>query len=227
VGLNGGIGPGVPWRTVRLQPVRQGRTELPDWALLDLFCVPPNTNVSTNVLNFIRPPSGNLGGVVNLNAEIFPFVDSGSNTLVTRDLPARAFLSGARTNGTNALSSASLDSVWANFRARTLASAGGNAGRVFGSGAASGLFFSPGQIVEIAGVADGGEASEALTRDLMDLVATRSSVFTVYSLGQSVFQDKAGQIRVLAESRQANMVEVVSNGGTPAIRPVFSKKLKP
>ncbi|CAN5385114.1 hypothetical protein BH09VER1_BH09VER1_07390 [soil metagenome] len=232
IGLNGQAGPGVPWRTLRLQPLKAGSGDLPDWALLDLFCVPVRTNIPSNALGYVRPNNGGtnalVGGVINLNETIFPFTDAANSPLVFRSQPLTALLTGARTNGTNAISAGALATILQNITNRALASGGGNQGRSFGVAPADTVFFSPGQIVEIAGVADKGEASEAIARDLIDLAATRSDVFTIYTIGQTVFQNSQGAIFVLAESRHQKMVEAVNPGGAnTTIQPVFTKKLSP
>ena len=84
------------------------------------------------------------------------------------------------------------------------------------------------QIVEYAGVADRGEASEAVLRDFLDVAATRSSVFTIYSAGQAVSQDSTGAMRVLAECRKQRTIELTSpNNAQGGFNTLFNRKLFP
>jgi len=209
---------GVSWRTLRLQPQRT-TTNLPDWALVDMLSVPVSTNsffdnpTATNS-SYLTP-----GGKVNLNAQIRPFVDTSSNPVIIRLLPLTAVFNGA-TNGTTVLSSTAAGTLATNIYNQTLASNGNFYGLS--------NYISPGQVVEIQGVADAGEASETLPLNTLGLLTTRSGVFSIYSVGQSIQQSASGTITVLGEHRDLTIVEQVQSSGTTLIfRPVFSKQISP
>ncbi len=221
---------GMPWRSLRLQPdpSKSGTTAptLPDWAILDLFSAPiaaaqidtpfvfpGNTNANTYI---------NSGGKVNINAAIAPFTNAASSSpLYTRTQPLQALLLGASLTGTTTVSSSSTPSLSPLVTAltnQTLATGG----RSFSSG----FYSTPAQVAEILGVADTGEASEALVREIAAQGAVRGDVFSIYSIGQSLKQDATG-IHVLAERREQKVFERVCTGGTVAFQPVFSKDIEP
>lgn len=209
---------GTPWRTLRLQP-QNSSANLPDWALADMFSVP----VSTNSF-FVNPTATNSsyltpGGKVNLNAQIRPFVDASSNPVIVRLSPIAAVFNGA-TNGTTVLSSTAAYTLSTNIYNQTLATNGNFYGLT--------NYISPGQVVEIQGVADGGEASEALPVNTLGQLSTRSGVFSIYSVGQAIQQSANGTITVLGEHRELTIVEQAQSTGTSLMfRPVFSKQISP
>ncbi|HSI83976.1 MAG TPA: hypothetical protein VK970_09355 [Candidatus Methylacidiphilales bacterium] len=217
--------PSVPWRTLRLQPQKETSTTFPDWALLDLFCAPivPATPSETAI---VRPLDGSRGGLLNLNSILAPFSDGTSSPI--RSIPLNALLANVTKEGASVpLTSAQTDEIAANIRTRTLANALGNKGKTYGVTTTSDVLLTPAQIVEFAGVADSGEASEAVLRQTLDLSSVRSGVFSIYSIGQSIQQDAQGTIRVLAESRKQRIVELVQNGGVTRVQSVLVRKLSP
>ena len=96
-------------------------------------------------------------------------------------------------------------------------------------------YISQGEVCEIAGVADGGEQSEELVRQIGSLTTARTGVFTIYSVGQALKQTPSGQLTITAEQRTQTMVERVSasvgtSGTNPAVvdfRPVYYRSLTP
>lgn len=202
---------GVPWRTMRLQP-QKSATDLPDWALLDMFSVP--LAVAAADAPYVRPDPASVGGRINVNSRVFPFADDSGNPLLTRLLPLQALFYQATAN----LNAAQTALVADNIEARALAASG----REYGTNR---VFFAPGQIAEITGVADAGESSEGTIRSVVDLATTRSTVFSVYAIGQSLKQDKAGKIRQTGERRQLTILE--KNNSSNTLRPVFSRSLSP
>jgi hypothetical protein len=186
-GMESAGGPGVPWRTLRLQPSIS--TSLPDWALMDLFTVPPD------VTDYGRPlfsPNNNtaIGGRINVNSKVVPFA-------MERIIPLKAALLGAMANSKVVVDA---DTVASNIYNRTLATTG----HTFGCPDA---YDSVGEICEIKGVADGGEESETLVRELGNLLTPRGNVFTVYSVGEAIKQTPNGSLIVTAQQRQQSMIE--------------------
>jgi len=219
---------GVPWRTLRLQPQKSGSTDFPDWAVLDLFCAPVEM---TPLEKAVGQPLGNVrGGLVNLNSEAAPFAGATNAFPLIRSNPFNALFSGVKKDGsTNALSQALIETIRGNIQSRTLANSQGNQGITYGSGTATNILFTPAQIVEYAGVADRGEASESVLREMLDVAAIRSSVFTIYSVGQAVSQDASGTLRVLAESRKQRTIELTSpnSATTGGFNTIFNRRLLP
>jgi len=213
---------GVPWRTLRLQPEKSSSTDLPDWALLDLFCVP---QLNPNALT--RPNSQSWGGRININSQIVPFTNDAGNPLLTRTAPLQSLLLNATNNTGTSVNSSQASTLASNIYYHVLSSANGNAGRTYGTGLMTNSYFSPGQIAEVAGISDAGESSEALVRSIVGLAATRGNVFSVYTIGQALKQDKSGNITVLSERRFQNIVERWDSGTNVTFRPVFEQTLTP
>jgi hypothetical protein len=218
---------GVPWRTIRLQPdtTPAGATTLPDWALLDLFFTPITPAVSD--APFIYPGNStnsfvNVGGKVNLNNAIFPFATGSGAPLLSRMQPLEALLLGASTNGTSTLSLSQADTVINNIGNRTLAT-----GETALSGINTNFLYTPGQVAQFKNVSDGGEATEALVREITGLSAVRGNVFSIYSMGQALKQDKSGNIYVLGTQRTQKVFERVISGGKVVFMAVSSRDLQP
>jgi hypothetical protein len=234
----------VPWRTIRLQPEKSGSTDLPDWLMMELFAV-PSTNVVTPINHvFVQPnvvasgPTTNVyavGGKVNLNANLLPFPNYPS-----RLLPLESVLTGMSNNAAIAsagnvytLPSSGVPTVATNILGQVLASQSlgsvSNQGRLFTNTALTNeVYYSPGQVAEIAGVADSGEASEEMVRQLVAQTTVRGDVFTINSIGQSVKQDITGQIHVQGESRrQATVERAYQSDGTIHVQTVSSNRLQP
>jgi hypothetical protein len=218
------------WRTIRLQPNNYLDSKtLPDWAFMDLFSVP--TTGATVSQPIFTPHGTSVGGRVNVNAHVEPF------DKMTRDRGLVALLTGTRL-----LPNVEQAQVVAtNISQRTLAT-GPNPGKVFGypwkanpSPTETNTFDTPGEICEIKGVADGGEESEDLIREISSLVTARGGVFSVYTVGQSLKQTPQGKLVVTAEQRQQATIErYVENRGTPdsiddeiRFRTVYYRNLTP
>lgn len=207
---------GIPWRTLRLQPRRSADANtLPDWLLLDLFTVP-----QTDTSYFVKSENG-LGGKINVNAALMPFVGtSGSSLLTSRALPIKAVLQGAY-NGTSALSADEAADKAANI-VNLRPATGGNPGNFHGF---TNFYLTPGQIAEAEGVADGGEASETLLRNTVDLLTTRGSVFGIYSIGQSIRWRSADNVIILGERREHwNVERLQTTGSNTAKFRIFSSE---
>ena len=210
---------GVPWRTIRLQPETVGSTDLPDWAILDLFAVP----ISTATLDapFVYPGNStnnyvNVGGKININSAIVPFTDSSGNPILSRPEPLEALVYGASIDGTSTVSATGAATLAANITSRTLAAGG----RLYPN---TNFLYCPGQLADIKGIADGGEASEALMREIASLATTRGNVFSVYADGQALKQDSTGALHVQAERRTQHIFERVISNGVVTFQPVFSQ----
>jgi hypothetical protein len=194
---------GVPFRTLRFQPSNHGNNTVPDWAFMDLFTAPA---VSPNQAQDVFTPHGTgVGGRVNINALVEPYADP---TVVTneasrlmRRLPLVAVFTGApsSTNSPDILDSTKARQIANNVYNRRWKSADR-----FGHPDA---FDSPGEIVEIEGVADQGEESEAVVRSIGSLITTRGSVFSVYSIGQALRETRNGNLLVTAEQRNQTSLE--------------------
>lgn len=179
-GQQGGGHPGVPWRSVRLQRAQGG--ELPDWALWDLFALPVNLPDATSVA--FTPQDHSISGKINLNAALTPFD-------LRRTLPLQAALVGAANRLGQTLSTAQASDLVERIAARQAAQP----------------FLFPGEVLEVPGIADGGEESEMLVRELGGLLGSRSNVFSVYAIGQALRQTPDGQINVTATQRYHAILE--------------------
>lgn len=227
----GNPAPGTPWRTLHLQP-QATSTYLPDWAVTDLFSAPLSTNtIPVANIPFFLPSSTNAastvvpsrGGRINVNSTLYPF-STASSPGATRILPLAALLNGA-TNAATAtpLSSSQAMALATNILSHTLAANGQSYGN-------TNIYYTPAQLAEIKGIADQGEGSESVLREITSLAAVNSNVFSIYTVGQAVVQDKSGKIHVLGERRKQVIVErTVSSGIGSAVqfRPVISRTLEP
>ena len=219
--------PGVPWRTLRLQPNRDTASVVPDWAFIDLFTAPV---IAPTGAEYIYAPGYSpsnvnnrdrtVGGRVNLNARpVYP--------AITRTAPLAAVLQGCRTNFSTAttLTPTAAAVRATNIYSNTISTAiSGNYGKMYGY---TDGYYSPGEIVEIAGIADGGESSEQLVREMGGLVTARGDVFTVFSVGQSLKQTPSGSIVVTGEQRLQAMIERYSDTNGIHFSPVYYRKLSP
>lgn len=185
---------GVPYRSLRLQPTPAGKRVLPpDWALLDFFSAP----ISTNLAAVYLPYSNTVAGRINVNAGL-PFTN---NPSLARLAPIQALLAagGGPTNAAAAVA------------AMTLAVSGTNYGAA--------VYLSPGELSEVQGVADGGEATEANLLRVVDLATAQGGAFRVYSVGQAVKQTAAPNPTLIVLSEQyreaivAGRSAAVANGG--------------
>lgn len=188
--IHTGIVADVPWRTLRLQPTpNSSAATLPDWAILDLFTAPLVPNDSPSLVAEITDATV---GTVNLNAKIYPF-----DTL-QRTTPIEALF-----HGNSGMSEAQISAAAANVFHRTYARDGVNYGGPDG-------YASVGELAEIAGVADGGEASERTLYGTLDLGTVQGSIFRIFSVGQSLRQTPRGE---LIPQAQKSILAIVENRG--------------
>lgn len=195
---------GVPWRTLRLQP-QKSSTDLPDWVLLDLFSAPRQRDATIPLSYFEGPNSMSAGGRINLNAGIPTFDDGAGGQLISRRLPLTALLKGIPST-----SAQLVNTLVENIATHTLAS-GSIPGQAYGI---NGTFLSRGELCEVDGLASSGEESEALIREVVDHATTRSSMFSIFSIGQSLRQNPSGRIDVVGERRTHEIVEVPGDGSS-------------
>ena len=200
---------GKPWRTLRLQP-RSGNGVVPDWILLDLFTVPlvPRNPSDPSDEAVLHPSTNTLGGRVNVNGRFSPF----STAQVNRNAPLRSIIRSLKPG----IADADADVLVGNIVDQTLAT-GSNPGAAFGPTAftAEKLYPMTGQICEIMGLADSGEASEKLVQGLAGFLTAQSNVFSVFSVGQKIQQLPSGKIKVLGESRTRTMLERYEDTSVP------------
>jgi hypothetical protein len=224
---------GAPWRTLRLQPNKQAATVLPDWAFMDLFTVPadvpPDVAGKPSPKVIFSPHDTATGGRVNMNAKPEPFN-------FDRLDPLAAVFEGASYNAKD------LTSKLSNTNARTIADAVYHR-RLSASGKQYGYvsgYDSPGEVVEMQGVADGGEESEQLVREIANLITSRGNVFSVYTAGQALKQTPNAKLVVTGEQRQHAMIErylvILDNKGNTdpsddlkeiRFRPIYFRNLTP
>lgn len=201
----------TPWRSIRLQPNNYPAANvLPDWAFMDLFTV-PNTGAQGSD-QLYKPHGTAIGGRVNVNSHIEPFDDK-----LMRDRGLVALLTDCKSLPTPAAAATIADHIYH----RRLAD-GTNRGKIYGypwrpnpAPTDPNAFDTPGEICEIKGVADRGEESEDLIREISSLITSRGGVFTVYTVGQALKQTPNGKLIVTAEQRQQAMIErFLDNKGT-------------
>ncbi len=217
-GLEGSFKAGTPFRTFRLQQSTSS-TVLPDWALMDLFTVPSEAPAAS-ARQVFKPQDGSMfGGRVNLNgANVFPFSNS------SRINPLVGVFLGADRNGVP-ITLPQAQTIAQNIRDHT--------GIYYPDGASNpaevnNLYDSPGEVIEIDGVADGGEESEDIVRQVVNQLTTRGGVFSVYSIGQSLKQTPDGRLILQAEQRTQSFVErVLNSDGTIAARTIYHRSLNP
>lgn len=206
--INTGVATNMPWRSVRLQPDPNTRTNIvPDWALMDLFSAPvPRTN-------FV-PGLNLVAGRINLNALI-----SSTNIARTNVLTA-LFTNTAVPNVATAVSNVIV--------AGNLADTGGSAGVGFGSLTNYRTYPSVGQLAEIKGIADTGEASEQVIRQVASLATVRGNVFSIYSVGQALQVTKAGKVNINGEKMVRSIVERTFNAaGEPQYKVIYWSEIYP
>lgn len=210
---------GIPWRTLRLQPTDAKPTNVvPDWAFMDLFTVA--TAVPNAAKKMFTPYGSHVAGRINVNSKAEPFGNPAvmGNGTLTRIAPLKALLTGVTktSTGNATLTEAEATTLATNIYNRTLSSKG----KIYGF--ADG-YDSPGEIAEIAGVADGGEETEEVLRGIASLTSARGSVFTVYTIGQSLKQTPANTLVITGEQRQQVMLEGYPDTASPTTGPSPTK----
>lgn len=214
----GGKGiPETPWRTIRLQP---SPSDLPDWLLLDDFAAPWKSSEEGREKAVLRPHESTKGGTMNLNARLHPF-DGGSNE-IERSLPLRALLLNAREGG-GVVDANRAETLAKSILAQTPATTP-YSGRFFlpEISGIEGFYLFPGQMAEISEVAARGEESEVLVSEIVPLLTTRSNVFSVYAIGQSLRQQSDGTVRVLGERYTLTVLERAEH-----LRIISQKEVEP
>ncbi len=218
-GMESTRGAGIPWRTLHLQP--DNTQVLPDWAFMDLFTVPadipPDVPGKPSPRAIYSPHNTGTAGRVNMNARPEPFD-------LDRQDPLVAVFEGATYDAKN------LSLKLTNSEAKTKAEAVYKRKPIAANGKQYGYqngYDSPGEVVEISGVADGGEESEQLVREIANLITARGGVFSVYTVGQALKQTNTGTLIVTGEQRQQAMIERYSDTAGVHFRPVFFRSLTP
>jgi hypothetical protein len=209
---------GVPWRTLRLQPNRYPKANVvPDWAFMDLFTVPVEVPVLAK--GVFSPHDTTTAGRINMNAQTQPFGDPVLFSMpLERKLPLVALLAGVPKNGSGTLlKTEEAETIASNIYFRKRATEG----KVYGH---EDSYDAPGEVVEIEGVADKGEESEAIVRGIANLICARGSVFNVYTVGQSLKQTRNGQLQVTAEQRQQTLIERYDRDATANITDIYFRK---
>jgi hypothetical protein len=242
---SGGAGAnGVPWRTLRLQPEIPGASAtLPDWAMLDLFALPPASSTSFAYQPYAYTntswTNGNaVGGRMNINGLLYPFFPSGSifspssanyfnASPDTRTAPLMALLAGATnpmTGDTNYMTTWG-PTLATNILAMTLSPQGG---RAFDS--TNGLYAHIGELAEISQMADGGESTEGNLFEPLAQTTVNGNVFTIYTIGQALRQTPSGIIVVNGEKKYQATIERIPSvpaTGTGMFRTVGVRELTP
>jgi hypothetical protein len=230
----GAIHTGIPWRTLRLQPTPAAELAQgpPDWVVLEMFTATNATNPRTMV-NLNAVPLAFGGTATNANGSISTrawsvaaamgpagtnLPSSATNQAASNGVPvslAQAFggysnlaalasnLTVALTNPTDARSWSG-NSGWGNYRST----------QKIVSFPSNGLLFK-GELLEMPGVADDparyDDVIEGRLRAYLDLVTTRSDVFTVWSAGQGlvVNTNLGNRTNVMGEVRKQTVFQRV------------------
>ncbi len=164
-----GMQRGIPGSNFKLQPNPNPTTQLPDWLLLDLFASTVSPPVGSTAWADIVKMNA-TAGKINMNATIYP--NLGNFSPPSRLLPLQALF-------TNTPASASvLQNIASHITTSVSPYAGG------------GKFYNyPGEICEIKGVADTGSTDfdkEALVRNLIGAITTKSNTFSVWGVAQTI-----------------------------------------
>jgi hypothetical protein len=218
-GMESTRGAGIPWRTLHLQP--DNTQALPDWAFMDLFTVPadipPDVAGKPSPRAIYSPHKTGTAGRVNMNAKPEPFDPD-------REDPLIAVFEGATYDATDLTkklsNSEAKKKAEAVYKRKPLATNGRQYGYQNG-------YDSPGEVVEMQGIADGGEESEQLVREIANLITARGGVFSIYTVGQALKQTTTNTLIVTGEQRQQAMIERYSDTAGVHFRPVFFRSLTP
>jgi hypothetical protein len=219
---------GQSWRTLRLQPNRYANTdEVPDWAFMDLFTVPIDVPLQAKAM--FSPHESSTAGRINVNSQVQPFGDPALvTTPMERRIPLVALLAGVPdptpTDSNAVITTSRAQTIASNIYFRRLADKARAQGKTYGKADA---YDSPGEVVEIKGVADGGEQSESVVRGIANLITCRGGVFAVYTVGQTLQESRSGNLRVTAEQRHLVVLERYSTGAVVKFRKVYSQTLTP
>jgi len=211
----GTTSPGIasaPFRTLRFQPRHPSATAhldgLPDWLLLDLFALPkvPGASGPETLISQTGDP-----GKVNLNNTIEPF------SALKRTQALEALFEGISAFGDES----TRELMITNIIERTPSSSSLAKGVLNEAGP----YRSVGELIEIKGVADAGEASEKRLSEIIDLVSTQGNIFSVYVVGESVVQKSDGTIVPRAEARRLFVVARRTDNDGDYFEVILSKPL--
>jgi hypothetical protein len=165
-----GMQRGLAGSTLRFQPSASS-SELPDWLLLDLVA-PTVTASNYTTMSYMN----STAGTINVNGQLNPSIGTFSRwqplQALFENMPGVSGTSGASTVVNNILNHT-------------------NTGTDFG---ATGAYDYPGEICEITGVADSGTTDwdkEVLIRNMASSLTTKSNVFSVWGVAQTVKKNPA------------------------------------
>ncbi len=179
-----GMQRGIPGATLKLQP-SPDKKNLPDWLLLDLLAQNASvTNLSNaSSMSLMNRTSGKL----NVNAAVYP--NTGKFVIPQRWQPLQALFQNMP-NATSTTGDAP-SSVVTNIINHSVS------GQDFGVLGKAGVYDYPGEICEIAGVADTGTTDwdkEVLIRNLASSITQHSNVFSVWGVGQTIRKNPANNV---------------------------------
>jgi hypothetical protein len=165
-----GMQRGLPGSTLKFQPSASS-SELPDWLLLDLVA-PSVTASNYTTMSYMN----STAGMINVNGQLNPSVGTFS-----RWQPLQALFE----NMPGVSGNSAPSTVVKNILNHT------TTGTDFG---ATGVYDYPGEICEITGVADSGATDwdkEVLIRNMASSLTTKSNVFSVWGVAQTVKKNPA------------------------------------
>ncbi|MEI6316042.1 MAG: hypothetical protein WCO89_14305, partial [Syntrophus sp. (in: bacteria)] len=180
--------PPIPWRTLSLEPAKGD--QLPDWLLMDVFSIAYDKTFLSHTQ-----------GKININSSIEPFG-------LSRTAPLRALL----------IPSSANTSTSATDIAQQLSIYDGTGG-ITGCTLPTDMYVYSGQICQIADMAGSGQTQferEALARDVVGLVTTKSSDFKVYAVAQALGPNRMAPTtpgKVMAEQRVEALISRVVDVG--------------
>jgi hypothetical protein len=204
-----GMQRGIAGATPKFQPSGTATT-LPDWLLLDL--VAPNV-VAPNYrhISYMNATAGKI----NVNSAIWP--NSGKFSLPARFVPLQALLQNMRANSTviGSTPPSGPSGVVTAINAHTLSTTGGT------SYGAPQVYDYDGEVAEIQNFADvdaGGSSSgtdwdkESIIRNLASSITTKSNVFTVWGVAQTVKKNPANNDPATNQPKNPGVFETKAGG---------------
>lgn len=204
-----GMQRGIAGSTPKFQPSGTATT-LPDWLLLDL--VAPNVTAT----NYRRISYMNAtAGKINVNSAIWP--NTGKFSIPNRFVPLQALVQNMRASSTvlGSTPPTAPSGVVTAINARTLSTHGGT------SYGAPQVYDYDGEIAEIQDVADvdaGGNPTgtdwdkESIMRNLASSITTKSNVFTVWGVAQTVKKNPANNDPATNQPRNPGVFETKAGG---------------
>lgn len=189
-----GMQRGVAGAALKFQP-SSSASELPDWLLLDLVA-PAVTAVDYSSLSWMN----STAGVINANSKILPNV--GSFSAPVRWRPMQALLE----NMPGVSGAANASAIVTNLINHT------TSGVDFG---ATSEYDYPGEVCEISGVADSGNTDwdkETIIRNLAGCLTTKSNVFSVWGVTQTVKKNPGNNDPATGQPRHPGIFESKAAG---------------